>query len=135
VKRDFQIPEEVDERLREWAWYFRDRKRLEHCRSIEHRYKPHSDDYAIEGWGDMQAPPTTPKPARSVLRALETDDEIRKLDLKYRWALTFGFCYPSLPRFVVLRLMKKWTGTRFTWGQYLDSLDIARCRLFAALYN
>jgi hypothetical protein len=136
VKRDFPIPDEIDERLREWAHFFRDRQRLETCRSAERHYKAHSDDFAAEGWGDMETAPRT-QPARSygLQRALQTDDEIRKLDVKYRWALTFGFCYPSLPRFVVLRLMKKWTGAKVTWNQYLESVDIARFRLYAALYH
>ena len=126
------LPEDLDERLWEWAYFFRDRKRLETCASAEKHYKAHSDDFAAEGWGDMEAPPKT-QPARSyrLLRALETHEVIQTLDKKYKWALTYSYCYPGLPKFVVLRLMKKWTGRRLNWDRFIQDLDIARMRVYA----
>jgi hypothetical protein len=134
LKRDFPIPEEIDERLHEWAHFFRDRNRLESCKSIEHRYKPHSDDYAAEGWGDKEsAPSAAPERSYRLLRALETHEAIGKVQVKYRWAITYAFCYPSLPRFVIIRLMKKWTGRRFTWKEFDEMVDVARYRISALL--
>lgn len=124
----------TDELLREWATFFRDRRRLEHCRSIEHRFRARSEDFASEGWGDMDAAPSV-RPARSYssLRASETQDAIQQLDRVYRWALTYGYCYPHLPRFVVLRCMRKFTGRRLNWQAYIEALDIARFRLHTTM--
>jgi hypothetical protein len=124
----------TDEFLREWAHFFRDHKFREHCRSIEHRYKPHSDDYALEGWGDDEAAPSVkPGASYSLRRALTTHEAIRKLDRIYAWSITYAYCYPHLPRFVVLRCMKKYTGRRLNWKAYLDVLDIGRCRLHTTI--
>lgn len=117
----------TDERLREWAYFFRDRKQLERCRSIESRYRRHSEDGDPDGWGDEDSTPQT-SPARSyqLLRALETHEAIQSLDRIYKWAITFGFAYPYLPKFVVIRAMRKYTGRRLTWKAYLEALDIGR---------
>lgn len=136
MRRDLPFSEEIDERLNEWGYFFRDRKRLETCKSIEHRYKPHSDDYAKEGWGNIETPPKS-SPARSyrLLRALETHEAIGTLDIKYRWGLTYAFCYPGLTRHLVLRMLKKHTGRRFTWAGYLELVDLGRLRVHAVLLN
>ena len=128
--------EAVDERLREWAYYFRDRKSLERCRSIESRFKATSDDFSTEGWGDMDsAPSVRPGASYSLLRAVQTHEQIQALDKLYKWALTFGFCYPSQPRYLVLRFMKKYTGRRMTWTAFLEALDIARVRLYTTRFS
>jgi hypothetical protein len=130
----FQIPDEVDTRLREWGDYFRDRRRLARCGSAEGRFKPHSDDYAIEGWGEPGAVPQMPPRARDwVLRAIETNDAIMKLQLVQRWCVSYAFAYPNLPRFVVLRALKKFTQRRLSWQQYMDQVDIGRLRVWAHL--
>lgn len=124
----------TDELLREWAWFYRDRKSLNHCKSIEHRFRAQSEDFAAEGWGDMDAAPSV-KPGRSyaVVRANETHEAIQELDRIYRWALTYAYCYPSLPRFVVLRCMRKFTGRRLNWRTFEEALDIARFRLHTSI--
>lgn len=124
----------TDDLLREWGWFFRDRKSFEHCRSIEHRFRATSDDFSAEGWGDMESAPSV-RPARSysILRAEKTQDAIIQLDRIYRWALTYGYAYPGLPKFVVLRCMKKYTGRRLNWRGYLEVLDIARMRLHTTI--
>jgi hypothetical protein len=124
----------LDERLWEWAYYFKDRQRLERCKSIEHRFQATSDDFAKEGWGDSEAAPSV-RPARSYAarRAIQTHEVIQQLDKLYKWVLTYGYCYPSLPRFVVLRAIKRFTGRRLTWGSYLDTLDIGRMRVYSML--
>ena len=136
MKRHPDIYSDVDELLREWGHFFRDRKSFERCRSIEHRFKPHSEDFAAEGWGDMDAAPSV-RPARSysILRAEKTQDAICQLDRIYRWALTYGYAYPGLPKFVVLRCMKKFTGRRLSWAAYLDVLDIGRMRLHTTIFS
>lgn len=124
----------TDERLREWAYFFRDRRRLEQCRSIEHRFRATSDDFSAEGWGDMDSVPSVrPAQSWSLLRALETHEAVMATPLIQRWALTYAFAYPGLPRFLVLRLIKKYTGRRLTWQAYLDQIDIARCRVHTVI--
>ena len=120
----------TDERLREWGYFFRDRKRLEHCRSIEHRFRAASDDFSLEGWGDEETPPSV-QPARSysLVRALQTHDAVQALKGVQKWAITYHFAYPWLPRFMVLRSMRKWAGARMNWKQYEEQLDIGRCRV------
>jgi len=128
--------ESVDERLREWAYFFRDRRQLNHCRSIEHRFRPHSDDFAAEGWGDMEsAPQVNPGRSYAVLRALQTHDAIGQLPLVNKWAITYGFCYPYLPKFVVLRAMKKFTGRRINWKAFTEALDVGRCRVHTTVFS
>lgn len=134
MNRDLEIPEAVDERLREWAYFFRDRKRLETCASIEKRFQPRSEDFGPEGWGDNEAPP----PDRSTRnfrlpRAVETHEVVQKLGTRYKWCLTYAFCYPGLPRFVVLRWIKRRTKRHLTWNQFLDEVDLARLRVFSGL--
>ena len=139
MKRDFQIPGEVDERLKEWAIYFKDRASKSALGSAESRYKPHSDDYAAEGWGDPEAAPVpAPRPRNWVLRAQEVQDVMTSLaksaeGKRYAWVLTYAYAYPYLPRFVVLRCIKKFTGHRITWAAYLDMLDIGRFRVYGML--
>jgi hypothetical protein len=124
----------TDERLREWAFFYRDRKSQSRCKSIEHRFRATSDDFAAEGWGDMEsAPSVRPGRSYSTLRADQTEDAIRELERIYRWALTYGYCYPHLPRFVVLRCMRKFTGRRLNWQAYLELLDIGRFRIHTTI--
>lgn len=133
-REEISVPDIVDERLWEWAWAFKDRKRWERCRSIEHRFQATSDDFAAEGWGDTEsAPQSRPERLYSLRRAIETHELIQQLDRKYRWAITYGYCYPSLPKYVVTRLMKKYTGTRMSWNAFLEILDIGRMRVYALL--
>lgn len=129
--------EEADELLREWAWYFRDRRSFDRCKSIESRYKRASEDGDPDGWGDMDsAPKTAPARSYSVLRAMKTQDVlINCTTLIQRWAITYSFAYPGLPRFVVLKCMRKWTGRRLNWQSYLDQLDIGRCRVHTTLFS
>ena len=124
----------ADEYLREWAFFYRDHKRRNHCKSIEHRYKRVSDDFAKEGWGDDEAAPESrPERAYRLLRAVLTHQAIMQTSKSHRWILTYAYCYPSLPKFVVLRAIKKWTGRRLTWKDFGEQLDIARMRIYTLL--
>lgn len=132
--KPWDLPPQVDERLWEWAHFFKDRKIRERCKSIESRFQATSDDFAAEGWGDTEAAPQSrPERLYSLRRAIETHDVIQQLDRKYKWVLTYGYCFPGLPRFVVLRALKRFTGTRLTWNAYLDTLDIGRMRVYSML--
>lgn len=124
----------VDELLREWGYFFRDRRRLEHCRSIEHRFRATSDDFGPDGWGDEEAAPrNAPKASYALQRALRTHDAVQELAPLNKWVVTYAFAYPSLPKFIVLRSLKKWTGRRLNWQGYLEALDIARFRVHTLL--
>ena len=127
------VVHDVDERLWEWAYFFKDRKRLQSCKSIEHRYRRQSGDADPEGWGEPVSPKTQPARSYRLLRALETHEVIQGLERKYKWALTYGYCYPSLPRYLILRLVKKYTSHRLTWKSYLETLDVGRMRVYFLL--
>ena len=120
----------TDELLREWGHFFRDHRRVERCRSIEHRFRATSEDFGPDGWGDLEsAPRSAPKHSYSLLRACFTHDAVQQLPVVNKWAITYGFAYPSLPKFVVLRAMRKFTGRRLNWQGFLEVLDIGRYRV------
>lgn len=133
MKADVDLSE-IDELLKEWAFFFRDRKRLESCRSIEHKFRATSDDFAKEGWGDKEAAPIN-KPTYLINRALKTHDAVMALPKVQRWSVTYAYCYPGLPRGLVLRVMKKWVGQPVTWRVYLEQIEIGRFRVYAWIKN
>ena len=130
MKRD--LPE-IEERLREWANHFRDRRRAERCRSIEHRYKRRIGDADPDGWGDMDAAPNRPKGVINVLRAIETHEAVMRLENMQKWSITYAYCYPYLPRGMVLRCLKKWVGRPVTWRVYTEQVEIGKYRVAAIL--
>lgn len=123
-------PPEIDDNLKLWAAYFRDYKPTGKCGSLEGLYQRHSDDLGEEVSEEVREAPKPPRPRDWVLRAIDTHEVIQTLDVKYRWALTYAYCYPSLPKFVVLRLMKKYTGRQYRWDRYLEMVDVARMRVW-----
>lgn len=129
MKRDY-LPSDIDDRLWEWAAYFRDYRPMGKCGSLEGRYQRHSDDLAEESSEPVPEARKPPRPRNWVLRAIETHEAIAQLDKQYKWSLTYAFCYPSLPKYVVLRLMKKYTGRQISWSRFLETLDIARMRVW-----
>lgn len=130
MKRDFEIPEEVNERLWNWARCFRDRHNFGRCASAEKNFKPHSSDFAAEGWGEPEAPKQVPQMrSNALLEASATNDAVMKLNSIQKWSLTYYFCYPSLPRFVVLKCLRKYAGQRLNWKQYLEQVDLGRLRV------
>ncbi len=134
MKADIDLTE-VEERLWEWAFYFRDRKRLERCHSIEHMFRPHSEDFAKEGWGDMEAAPSKTVKNFLLLRAIQTQEALMQLPKPQKWAITYRYCYPSLQRGLVLRMMKKWSGQRMNWKSYQEQLEIGLFRMHVWLKN
>lgn len=124
------LPNDIDERLWEWGTYFRDYRPTGRCASLEGRYQRHSDDLSEEVSEEVREAPKRPRARNWVLRAIQTHEAIQQLDRKYKWALTYAFCYPGLPKFVVLRCMKKYTGRRYAWQAFLELVDIARMRVW-----
>lgn len=124
----------ADQALREWAFFFRDRRRFEHCRSIEHRYRRIQGDADPDGWGDVEAAPkTSPGASYRLQEAILTHDHVMSLPKLNKWAITFAYCYPNLERALVLRMMKKWTGRRLNWKTYLEALNIGLYRVHTAI--
>lgn len=134
MKRDLQIPEDVDERLWNWARYFRDRTNWGSCASAEKKFKAHSTDFAAEGWGEPVPPQQMPQVrSNAILEAAQTNDVVMQLNTLQKWSLTYFFCYPSLPRFVVLKALRKFSGRRLNWKQYLEQVDLGRLRVAACV--
>lgn len=131
--RAWELPDEVDERLKEWAHFFRDRRRLEHCKSIEYRFRPTSDDFAAEGWGDHEESAPKRKAYYRIERALQTHDAVQRLDRSYKWALTYWFAYPSFDKWRVLKGLHRFTGRRVKWRDYEELVDIGRMRVWAGI--
>ena len=130
---EIQLPNELDDRLKEWAAYFKDRRRWERCKSIEGRFNAYAPGSWDAGWGDPEALQTI-LPEIKLPRVLRTHECVMELPSKaQRWAVTFGYCYPGLDRYRVLKALKKYTGRRFTWNGYLDELDMARMRIWACI--
>lgn len=129
MKREF---DDIDERLREWAHFFKDRRRFDHCRSIEHRYHRKAGDADPDGWGDIEAAPV--QRATFILpRAIQTHEAVMQLVKVQKWSVTYAYCYPALPKGLVLRCMKKWVGKPVSWKVFLEQVEIARYRVAAAL--
>lgn len=135
MHRDF--PSDLDERLWEWAHFFRDHRfRQQTCASAEKHFRPHSSDFAAEGWGDApETAPRAPRPPRSILRAIQTHECIfAALDVPGRWAVTYSYCYPHLPRNVVLKALRHRTRRRYTWAAYCDLIDASLARVYTCLF-
>jgi len=121
---------DVEERLHEWSAYFKDRARLQKCGSIEGNFKRHASDPDPDGWGQVAAPEIkTPRVRDWVLRAIQTNEAVVKLPPVQRWSITYHYCYPALPRFVVLRAVKRFTKTHITWRVFQDQVEIGRLRV------
>jgi hypothetical protein len=132
--QDIQIPSELDELLQEWGRYFRDKRLYQRCMSIEGRYDRFAPGSWDSGWGDPGAPQAILPPV-VVSRVLRTHECVQRLPKPSKWAITYGYCYPNMERYKVLKFLRKWTGRKLTWNEYLDTLDIGRMRIWAMLYG
>lgn len=132
--QEIQLPPDLDERLKEWARYFRDRRLFNRCMSIEGRFNPYAPGSWDSGWGDPGAVQAILPPV-VVSRVLRTHECVQGLPKAGKWAITYGYCYPNLERWQVLKALKKWAGRRLTWNEYLDTLDMARMKVWAMLYK
>lgn len=50
-----------------------------------------------------------------------------------KWSVTYAYCYPALPRGMVLRCMKKWVGRPVSWKIFTEQVEVARYRVAAVL--
>jgi hypothetical protein len=134
-REEVKLPEELDERLREWARYFKDRRRYTRCQSIEGRFNPFAPGSWDAGWGDPGAPQGV-LPAIVLPRVLRTHACVMGLpERSQRWAVTLRYCYPGLERFQILKIIRKYSGKRQSWKRHEEDLDIARMRVWACLLN
>ena len=129
---EISIPDELDERLIEWSRYFKDRHKFNRCKSLEGGFNPYAPGAWDSGWGDPGAP-TAILPDIVLPRVLKTHACIQELPKANKWAITFGYCYPGLERWQVLKSLKKYCGRRFTWKEYLEVLDVARLRVWSGI--
>lgn len=132
------LPQELEDRLIEWARYFKDRHKYSRCASLEGNFNPHSPDSWDSGWGDPGAPRSV-LPDINVLRAIQTNDAIVGLGSDplgriYKWTITYHYCFPGLERWRILKAIKKYSGRRLNWKEYGEALDIARLRVWALLH-
>lgn len=124
----------VDERLPEWAAYHKDRARLQKCGSLEGNYQRHAGEPDPDGWGEPTVPAQKPIRERNwVLRAIKTNEAVMQLNIVQKWCVTYHYCYPGLPRFVILRAVKRFTKRHLTWKDFQDQVEIARFRLAVLL--
>lgn len=120
----------VDERLRAWSRYFKDRRTYSRCHSIEGRFDAFAKGCWDEGWGSQdEIPPASVPPILDLPSVLQTHAAVGLLVRPQKWSVTLNYCYPTLSRWQVLKIMKKYTGRRFSWRSYLNELDIARLRV------
>lgn len=82
-----EISNDLENRLRNWAAWARDRQSFSHCASLEHRYKSPQHWY-----------PEEPKTPVDILDAIALQKVIAGLGHDYAWALTFAYCYPGYDR-------------------------------------
>src|SRR5687767_922432 len=102
--------------------------------SIEGRFNPYDPGSWDAGWGDPGAPQAI-LPEIKLPRVLQTHACVQSLSKAGKWAVTFGYCYPNLERWQILKFLKKYTGERMTWKSYLHVLDMGRIRVWALLYK
>ena len=130
--RESLVPPELDERLKEWARYFRDRHRYNRVQSIEGRFNPYSPGSWDSGWGEPEAPQSV-LPEIKLPRVLLTHTAVHELPRLHRWAITYAYCYANLERWQVLKFIKKYTGQRISWKSYLEVVDIGRVRIWSRI--
>lgn len=131
------VPREFEDLLVEWSRYYKDRRSLTKCGSIEKLYNRNMPGARDSGWGDPGAPEPTVAPV-VVPRAIRTNEAIVGLGSDsmgrlYKWCITYHYCFPGLDRSRILRSLKKFSGRRLTWKQYGEALDIARMRVWTLL--
>jgi len=114
--------EHARERLREWAWFFRDRARKSMCGSAEKAWR------SPQCW---EAP--APRPAFSQLRAIETQALLQRIPVPNHRALCWRYAYPFLPLGIPLRNLSRRLGYRVSLRQYEELVAIGEYRLTALL--
>jgi hypothetical protein len=125
------IPSEADVLLREWAFYFRDRRgQRGTCWSLEGKYRKRGDEIGEDAWDSA---PRDPAPETSLLRALATHEVVKAMPLRSKWSVTYHFCYPHLERWQVLMFLKRWLGYRVSWKEHEEAVDFGRIRVVSKM--
>lgn len=78
--------------LKNWGRWARDKRHLNHCASLEHRYR------SPQTWW-----PEDPKTECDILQAIAVQKVIARLGHDPAWALTFAYCYPGFDRWKAAR--------------------------------
>lgn len=130
-------PQELEDRLIEWARCFRDRRSFTRCASMERLYNRNMPGAWDGGWGDPGAPERALPPIL-VPRAVQTNEAIVGLGgdstaKVYKWSITYHYCFPGLERSTILKGIRRMTGRRLNWRQFGEALDIARVRVWTTL--
>lgn len=99
--------EEARARLREWAYYYRDRPIKGKAGSAEGNWR------SPQIWEAQK-----PKPVVSLLRAIETQGLLQELPIPNHRALCWRFCYPWIPLGVPLRHLSRRLGYRVNLKEY-----------------
>lgn len=131
--QEIQLPDELDERLREWARAFKDRHRWGKCGSLEGQFNRFMPGVREESWGPPE-PPGAILPPLMMPRVLRTHECVMSLPSRsQRWVITFRYCYPGMARHQVLKAMRKYTGKRFSWKEQENELEMAKMRVWACI--
>lgn len=116
--------EEARNRLREWAYYFRDRPIKGKAGSAEGNWR------SPQVWD-----PPNPKPVVSLLRAIETQGYLQQLPTPNHRALSWRYAYPWLPLGIPLRSLSRRLGYRVNLRTYEELVTIGEYRLASLLYK
>lgn len=114
--------EEARNRLREWAYYFRDRPINGKAGSAEGNWR------SPQIWD-----PPNPRPVVSLLRAIETQGLLQELPTPNHRALAWRYAYPWLPLGIPLRSLSRRLGYRITLRVYEDLVTLGEYRLAALI--
>jgi hypothetical protein len=121
---------DADVLLREWAFYFRDRRgQRGTCWSIEGRYRKEGDGTTPDGLDAAPRDSSREVIEKSLLRAYRTHEVVSSLPLRSKWSVTYHFCYPHLERWQVLMFLKRWLRVRVSWKDHEEAVEMGRVRV------
>ncbi len=99
--------DEARERLREWAYFFRDRARKGRAFSAEGNWR------SPQVWD-----PPKPRPAHDQRRAIRTQEILQGIPKPNYRAVTYRYCWPWLPIGIPLRHLRRRLGYTVTLREY-----------------
>lgn len=114
--------DEVRTRLREWAYFFRDRARKGHAGSAEGNWR------SPQVWESPK-----PRPVHDPRRAAHTQDLLQRLPTPNHRALCWRYAYPWLPLGIPLRSLSRRLGYRVNLKQYDELVVLGEYRMAALL--
>lgn len=114
--------DEARERLREWAYFFRDRARKGRAFSAEGNWR------SPQVWD-----PPKPRPAHDPKRASATWGLLREIPVPQYRALTFRYCWPWLPIAIPIRHLSRRLDYRVNQKDYEHLVLLGEYAVAAAL--